>query len=455
MSRDQQQEKYVRMTTRPVGSLVTELAVPSIVSMLVTAFYNLADTFFVGQINTQSVAALGIVFSYMALIQSIAFYFGQGSGNFISRALGARRTGDAEEMAAVGFFSAFIAGVLIAGTVFLFTDPLLRLFGSTDTILPYAREYLRFILPGTPFIMCCFTMNNQMRHQGNAALAMIGIASGAMLNIALDAVLILGLGMGIRGAGIATTTSQIVSFLVMLTLCGHRGGIRIRFAHFKPSRSHYADINAGGLPSLARQGLMSLAAICLNRLASGYGDASVAAFSVVTRVVLVASAAMIGYGQGFQPVCGFNYGAGRFDRVRAAFRHSLIVSTVYCLVLAVLGWLFAPAVVRVFRSDDAEVVRIGAEVLRYQCLSFPLTGMVVMSNMFLQNIRHTVPAVIMASARQGLFFIPALFVGSALWGFLGIEIAQAVSDTLAFLLAIPLTVPALRKMGRVSAGTLS
>ena len=448
MSRNQQEEKYVRMTTRPVGSLVTALAVPSIISMLVTGFYNLADTFFVGQINTQSVAALGIVFSYMALIQAIAFYFGQGSGNFISRALGRRQPEEAAEMAAVGFFSAFIAGVSIALVGYVLTDPLLRLFGSTDTILPYAREYLRHILPGTPFIMCCFAMNNQMRQQGNAVLSMVGIASGAILNIVLDAVLILGLGLGIRGAGIATTLSQIVSFCVMLSICGHRGGIRIRFVHFKPSRERYVEINAGGLPSLARQGLMSLAAICLNQLASGYGDASVAAFSVVTRVAMLASAAMIGYGQGFQPVCGFNYGAGRYDRVRAAFRHSLIVSTVYCLVLALLGFVFAPGIVRVFRSDDAEVIRIGTEVLRYQCVSFPLTGMVVMSNMYLQNIRRTVPAVIMATARQGLFFIPALFIGRALWGFLGIEIAQAVSDTLAFLLSIPLTLTALRTMDR-------
>lgn len=182
-------------------------------------------------------------------------------------------------------------------------------------------------------------------------------------------------------------------------------------------------------------------------MAASYGDASVAAFSVVNRVAMLAGAAMIGYGQGFQPVCGFNYGAGRYDRVRAAFRHSLTVSTVYCLALAILGFVFAPGIVRIFRADDPEVVRMGTEILRYQCLSFPLTGMVVMSNMFLLNIRKTIPAVLMATARQGLFFIPALFIGRALWGFFGIEIAQAVSDAWAFLLAIPLTIPVLRRMG--------
>ena len=417
MSADLQKEKNVKMTTAPVGRLVSSLAVPSMVSMLVSGIYNLADTFFVGQIDTQSVAALGIVFSYMALIQAIAFYFGQGSGNFISRALGGRHPEQAGRMAAVGFFSSFMTGTLIAVVGFCLMGPLLRFFGSTDTILPYARDYFRYILAGTPFIMCCFTMNNQMRQQGNALLSMIGIASGAVLNIALDPLLIFGFHLGIRGAGLATALSQVVSFSIMLALCGKKGGIRIRFRHFKPSRETYREINAGGLPSLARQGLMSIAAICLNQMAASFGDASVAAFSVVNRIAMLAGAAMIGYGQGFQPVCGFNYGAGRYDRVRAAFRHSLTVSTVYCFILAILGFIFAPGIVRVFRADDPEVVRTGAEIMRYQCLSFPLTAMVVMSNMFLQNIRKTVPAVLMATARQGLFFIPALLIGRALWGF--------------------------------------
>ena len=259
--------------------------------------------------------------------------------------------------------------------------------------------------------------------------------------------LIFGCGLGIKGAGIATAISQFVSFVIMLSLCGRNGGIRIRFRHFRPSRQAYAEINAGGLPSLARQGLMSVAALCLNHTAAAYGDEAVAAFSVVSRIAMLACAAMIGYGQGFQPVCGFNYGAGLYDRVRAAFRHSLTVSTVYCTLLAVLGFIFAPGIVRVFRSDDAEVIRMGTEILRWQCLSFPLTGMVVMSNMYLQNIRKTVPAVLMATARQGLFFIPALFLGHWALGFLGIETAQTVSDACAFLLSLPLTIPTLRRMG--------
>ena len=441
------EEKYVRMTTRPVGRLVTELAVPSIVSMLISGIYNLADTFFIGRINTQSVAALGIVFSYMVLIQSMAIFFGQGSGNFISRALGRREVSDAEEMATVGLVSSVLTGIILAAVSFVLMRPLLSLLGSTETIMPYACDYFRYILIGTPFIMGTFTLNNQMRHQGNAMLSMIGIVSGAVLNIALDPILIFGFGMGIRGAGLATAISQAVGFLVILSFVGKRGTLHFHLSQFKPTWRRYRDISAGGLPSLARQGLMSVSAICLNQMASLYGDEAIAAFSVVSRIMMLACAAMIGYGQGFQPVCGFNYGAGLYDRVRRAFWHSCSVSTVYCTVLALLGWVFASPLVALFRADDPEVIRIGSEVLRYQCLSFPLVGFITLSNMYLQNIRKTIPAIIMASARQGIFFLPALFIGHALWAFQGVELAQMISDIGAFLFAIPLVLPALARMG--------
>ena len=440
------QEKYVRMTTLPVGRLVTEMAVPSIVSMLISGIYNLADTFFIGQINTQSVAAMGIVYAYMVLIQSMAIFFGQGSGNYISRALGRRETVDAEEMAAVGLGSSVLTGIILAGVSFLAMRPILSLLGSTETIMPYACDYFRFILIGTPFIMGTFTLNNQMRHQGNAMLSMIGIVSGAVLNIILDPILIFGFDLGIRGAGMATAISQIIGFIVILSMIGKRGSLPIRPHHFKPTLRRYHDISAGGLPSLARQGLMSLSAICLNQLASNYGDEAIAAFSIVSRIMMLACAAMIGYGQGFQPVCGFNYGAGLFDRVRRAFWHSCSVSTVYCTALALLGWFFAGPLVALFRADDPEVIRIGSEVLRFQCYSFPLTGFIVLANMYLQNIRKTIPAIIMASARQGIFFLPALYIGYAVWGFTGIEISQMLADICSFLFAVPVVLHALKAM---------
>ncbi len=441
-----QHEKFVKMTSQPVGKLVTQLAIPSIVSMLVSGIYNLVDTYFVGQINTQSVAALGIVFSYMTLIQAISMFFGQGSGNFISRALGREDTDQAGKMVAVGVVSSVITGVVIALAGFALMKPTLRFFGSTETILPYASDYYSYILLGTPFIMGCFTMNNQMRHQGNASLAMVGIAAGAALNVALDPILIFGFGMGIRGAGLATALSQAMSFLLMLALMGRNGGVPMRLSQFRPTMQRYRDISAGGLPSLARQSLMSISAICLNQVAAHYGDEAIAAFSVVGRVAMLAGAAMIGYGQGFQPVCGFNYGAELFGRVRDAFWHSCRVSTIYCTMLAIAGFVFARQVVALFVNHDPVVIDTGATILRYQCLSFPLSGFIVMSNMYLQNIRKTVPAVIMASARHGLFFIPALYIGYATLGLTGVEMSQAVADVIAFILAIPLSLTALRRM---------
>ncbi|MBR1539537.1 MAG: MATE family efflux transporter, partial [Bacteroidales bacterium] len=340
-----------------------------------------------------------------------------------------------------------LTGVVLAVISFLLMRPILSMLGSTETILPYACDYFRFILLGTPLIMGTFTLNNQMRHQGNALLSMIGIVSGAVLNIALDPILIFGFGLGIRGAGMATAISQAVGFLVILSMVGKRGTLPLRFSHFKPTWQRYRDIAAGGLPSLARQGLMSLSAICLNQMASHYGDEAIAAFSVVSRIMMLACAAMIGYGQGFQPVCGFNYGAGLYDRVRRAFWHSCAVSTVYCTLLALLGWIFAGPLVALFRADDPEVIRIGSEVLRYQCLTFPLCGFITLSNMYLQNIRKTIPAIIMASARQGIFFLPALFIGHSLLAFTGVELAQVFADLGAFLFAIPLVLPALARMG--------
>lgn len=442
----EQDAKFVRMTTQPVGRLVTAMAIPSIVSMLVSGIYNLADTFFIGQINTPSVAAMGIVYAYMVLIQSLAIFFGQGSGNYISRALGRRETVDAEEMAAVGLGSSILTGIILAVVSYLTMRPLLSLLGSTETILPYAIDYFQFILIGTPFIMGTFTLNNQMRHQGNAMLSMIGIVSGAVLNIILDPVFIFGFGLGIRGAGMATAISQVIGFVVIMGMIGKRGSLPIRPHHFRPTLRRYRDIAAGGLPSLARQALMSISAICLNQMASNYGDEAIAAFSIVNRIMMLACAAMIGYGQGFQPVCGFNYGAGLFDRVRKAYWHSCSVSTVYCTVLALLGWFFAGPLVALFRADDPEVIRIGSEVLRYQCYSFPLTGFIVLANMYLQNIRRTIPAIIMASARQGIFFLPALFIGHALWGFTGIEISQALADICSFFFAVPVVLHTLKTM---------
>lgn len=450
MDKDVREDKFIRMTTRPVKGLVCSMAVPSILSMLVTAFYNLADTFFVGKISTQATGAVGVVFSYMALIQAIAFFFGHGSGNYISRELGKRNPDGAQKMASLGFFTALATGVLLGIGGFIFMRPMLGLLGATDTIMPEAVSYFRYILCATPFIMGSFVLNNVMRMQGNAKLAVIGITSGALLNVALDPFLIFVMKMETAGAGLATAISQTVGFVLLFFLSGKKDGIKIRFKDYRFRWSGLLEIGAGGLPSLGRQGMASIAVICLNNAAKPYGDSAIAAMSVVSRVTMIAGSALIGFGQGFQPVCGFNYGAGLYDRVKKAFWFCVRVATVAMSIIGAGLYIYAEPLIGLFRKNDARLTEIAVAALRYQCMSMPFIGFVVMSNMFLQNTRKTVRATVIAMARQGVMFIPALFVLEYMFKLKGIQLTQSVADILSFILAIPLSLSAIAGMNRAA-----
>ncbi len=444
--RMQKEEKYVYMTTTPVPRLIGELAVPTIISMLVTSFYNMADTFFVGKINTQSTAAVGVVFSVMAVIQALGFFFGHGSGNYISRRLGAKDFDEAAVMAANGFFLAFLCGLAVLAGGVLFLKPLAVALGSTPTILPYTESYLRIILFGAPFMTSSLVLNNQLRFQGSAAYAMVGIVTGAVINIILDPILIFGCGMGIAGAAAATVCSQFCSFLLLLYQSRKGGNIRIRFVNFKPDFHYVKEICRGGFPSLCRQGLASVSGILLNHGAGVYGDAAIAGMSIVSRVSMFAGSALIGFGQGFQPVCGFNYGAKLYQRVREGFWFCVKYATVFLVGVAVAGSVFAPQVVALFRKGDTQVVEVGAAALRMQCIAFPLTGWIVMSNMMLQSIGKALKASVLAAARQGLFFIPLILLLPRLFGLFGVEICQTVSDICSFALAVPLCLSVLNEM---------
>lgn len=447
-------DNYLYLTTTPVPRLIVSLAVPTIISMLVTSFYNMADTYFVGKINTQSTAAVGIVFSVMSIIQAVGFLFGHGSGNYISRKLGAQETGNAEKMAATGFFWALFMGIFLAVVGLIFLTPLSLALGSTPTILPYTEKYLGIILLGAPFMTASLVLNNQIRFQGNAAYAMVGIVSGAVINVILDPILIFVFDMGISGAALATVISQICSFSLLLYMGRKGGNIRIRFKNFTPSLAFIKEIIGGGTPSLARQGLASVATILLNVAAGAYGDAAIAGMSIVTRIAMFINAFLIGFGQGFQPVCGFNYGAGLYARVRQGFWFCVKVGFIFLLVCALAGMGFAEEIVSLFRKGDPDVIAVGAAALRWQFITFPLGSWIVMSNMMLQTIRKPVKATIISSARQGLFFIPLIFILSHYLGLQGVEMCQAVADLLTFILAIPLTCSVLNEMKRKQAEQL-
>ena len=443
---DPQELKYKQMTEPPVEKLICRLAVPCIISMLVTSFYNMADTFFVGMLKSNAATgAVGVVFSMMAIIQAVGFFFGQGSGTFISRALGQKKQTEAEEMAATAFFVSMGMGIVICVLGQIFLEPLAYLLGSTDTILPYTKSYLRVILLGAPWMVSSFVLNNQLRFQGGALYAMAGIATGAVLNIILDPIMIFHMELGVAGAGWATIISQFVSFCILLLGCFKGGNIPIRFHNVRIRWYYFHRIVQGGLPSLARQCLSSLATICLNHAAGAYRDAAIAAMGVVQRIMMFGASTMLGFGQGFQPVCGFNYGAGLYDRVKRGFWFSVKASTVVLTVIGAAGFFFAPQLISIFR-DDPDVIAFGAAALRFQCLTFPTHGWIVMSNMMEQSMGRTVPATFLSVARQGFFFIPAILILPLLLDAVGIQMSQAAADVCTLLCAIPIHIHVMKTM---------
>ena len=358
-------DNYTYLTQAPVHRVIITMAIPTIISMLVTGLYNIADTFFVGKIDTQATAAVGVVFSLMFFVQAMGFFFGHGSGNYISRELGARRHENAIKMASTGFFSSFLVGVivLILGEIFL--TPLSLMLGSTPTILPYTEDYMQVILLGAPFLTSSLTLNNQMRLQGNANFAMYGIVTGAILNVVLDPILIFTCGLGVSGAAWATVIGQAVSFVILFLMTRRGENIAIHFRNFSPSLQRYKEIFYGGSPSMMRQGLACIATMSLNLAAGAYGDSAIAAMSIVGRIAMLSFAVVIGLGQGFQPVCGFCYGAGLYDRLKEAYRFTVIIGTSFLIVICIIGWIISGSLIGVFR-DDPKVIAIGVVALRWQ-----------------------------------------------------------------------------------------
>ena len=443
---DKQELKFKQMTEPPVEKLILKLAVPCIISMLVTSFYNMADTFFVGMLKSNAATgAVGVVFSMMAIIQAVGFFFGQGSGTYISRELGNRNYEEASTMAATGFFSAIGAGLVICVVGQIFLEPLAYALGSTETILPYTKAYLRIILFGAPWMTSSLVLNNQLRFQGSASYAMVGIVSGAVLNIALDPIFIFTFNMGVAGAGLATIISQFVSFCLLLKGCSKGSNISIRFSKVKIKWFYYRMVIRGGLPSLARQSLASVATISLNHAAGVYGDAAIAAMGVVQRIMMFGASTMIGFGQGFQPVCGFNYGARLYSRVKKGFWFCVKGSCGFLLVVSALGFAFAPQLIALFR-DDPQVIAFGSAALRFQCVTFSAQSWIVMSNMMEQSMGRTAPATFLAVARQGIFFIPAVLILPVFFQETGVQMAQAVADAVTLACAIPIHISVLRSM---------
>ncbi|MCM1115794.1 MAG: MATE family efflux transporter [Clostridium sp.] len=438
-------DKYDKMANAPVKKLISSLAVPTIITMLVSAVYNMADSFFVGRIDTSSVASIGIVFSVMTLLQAIGFFLGNGSGILISTYLGEKKKETAETYANVAFFTAFTAGIVMALIGLFFSDKLAFLLGATETTIDAASGYLKYILLGSPFILCSFVLNNQLRYQGSAVYSMAGILSGSILNIAIDPLFIFTFKLGVQGAAIATVISQFIGFIILLLGTRRGENIRITIKKFKPTGSIFLNISKNGLPSLARQGIQTVATICLNFACAKFGDAVVAGMSVFNRVMFLGLAVVIGFGQGYQPVCSFNNGAKNYKRVYEGYKFTAVITTCIITLFSIAGFIFAPQLISLFR-DDSQVIEIGARALRIQCIAMPLTGYCTASNMLMQSLKISGKATVLALARQGIFYVPLMLLLPIWFSADGITYVQPIADALSFIMTLLLVTPKVKEL---------
>ncbi len=443
MSKEQQQYRKLVMT--PVEKLIPRLAVPTIFSMMITMIYNLVDAYFVGKLGTSASAAIGVVLGVQSIFQAFGFMMGHGAGSQISVRLGEGDRDAADRLFSTAFFHALVISVIVGVLGLIGLEPLMRLMGSTDTILPFSKNYGFYILISGPALVGSCVLNNVMRYEGRAVLAMFGLVTGGVLNMIGDPILMFGLGLGIDGAGLSTAISQYISFGILLYMVFSKRTIsRLSLRYRSNDPDVTLSIMRVGFPSLIRQMLNSLATITLNHCAMPYGDAAIAAMAIVGRIVMFIGSAMIGLGQGFQPVSAYNYGARKFKRLRDSFYFTVKAGMAVLGILAIFGFMFPGPVVQLFR-DDPRVVEIGSRALRFQCIAVVMQPFSVTANMMFQSIGRSKEASFMAMLRSGLYYIPSLLILPLFLGLTGIECAQMVSDILTTLTCIPFVVRFMRE----------
>jgi len=439
--------QHKKMTTWPIPKLVITLGVPTTISMLVTNIYNMADVYFVSELGNSASGAVGVVFGLMAIIQAFGFMFGHGAGSVIARKLGQKDAHSASVFASISVAACFLVGTLIGVLGLIFIEPLMRLLGSTETILPYAKNYGIYILIASPVTMASFALNNILRYEGKAFFAMIGLTIGGILNMLGDPLFIFVFDMGIAGAGLSTAISQTVGFVILLsvflrgkTLC------KLKVTYLKESPKGIFDIMGTGFPSLCRQGLSSISTMTLNNLAGGVGgDVAVAAMSIANRVTFFIFAVGLGIGQGFQPVASFNYGAKKYSRVKKAFYFTFSASEVLLGAMAVFGLFFSNHLIGLFRHDP-DVIAIGTLSLKFQFLALLFQPMSICANMLFQSIGENKTATFLSMLRSGILFIPILLIMTEIFGLLGVQSAQGIADVLAFFISAPIAIRFLKRL---------
>ena len=415
--------------------LLIKTSIPTIIGMLVMVIYNLTDTFFVGILNNKSMtAAIGIVFSFMSFIQALGFWFGYGSGNIMSKKIGEQNEDEAKNLASIGIFFAISTGLIIAFLALIFIIPLSKFLGgnASDDLLKFTVKYLQIITLSIPFGLYSLTVYNQLRLCGNVKEGMTGLLFGMVTNMILDPVMMFTLKLGFIGAGYATLTGQIVGSFVLTYFSFKSGNISFNLSFNKERIYH---ILAGGMPNFLRQSITSIALILLNITAAKYGDSLLAALTVSSRISAIAYMIMIGWSQGFQPICAMNYGAKKYTRVKDAFKLTSIIGSIFLIFSAIFLYIFSNELVRTMTADS-EVVSISVLILHMQCITLPFVGFFAVSSMLLQNTGKYLMASILSVSRQGIFFIPLLYILSGLFSQYGIYLLQPIADILSFALAV-------------------
>ncbi len=437
-------QHYKKMTETPVPKLILNLGIPTTISMLITNIYNMADTYFVGTLGESAQAATGVLFTVQAIMQGIAFMFGHGGGTFIARALADKNTREATKYISSAFFVGGLIGLIITFLGLSFLDPLVHFLGSTETIVPHAKDYGMWILLAAPFIICSFILNNGLRYEGKAFYAMFGLTAGGLLNIFGDYYLVIKCGLGVYGAGLATATSQVVSFSILLFMYLKMAQSSIQLKAVSKDFRLYLTICKVGLPSLIRQGLTSVTNGLLNNLTKPFGDAAIAAMSVVSRYSNFLMCVGLGMGQGFQPVASFNYQAKRVDRVKKGLLFTTAFGLVFIGAMSTISIIFAEPIISIFQKHP-DVIAIGSKALRFTAFGMMFMPFSVPVNMLYQSIQQPTISSILSLIRSGMVTIPILLFGVPILGLLGIQIAQPTADMIAGLISIPFIIRFVRK----------
>ena len=440
--------------TEKIGKLLKQYAVPGIISQTAASLYNMVDSIYIGHIpgvGSAAISGLAVTFPLMNLSIAMGTLVGVGAMTLISVLLGQRNYGAAQKVLSNVLTLNVIIGVIFTALTLPFLDQILRFFGASDTTLPFARDYMTIILAGNVFTHLYHGFNGLIRSSGHPKVAMGLTLFTVISNAVLDPIFIFVLDLGVSGASLATAVSQCFGWCVLFWGTSRPGNVHIKFKNFSPTLYYYKEITRGGLPSLARQALSVVATISLNRMAVFYAlpgneASTVAAFTIVSRITLFCFAIVIGFGQGFQPVCGYNYGARLFARVKESYMFCITITTAFLIVLGTIVYIFAPDMISWFRGEDPELIRVGSQALRWQCIAFPLMGLCTATNMLFQNIGYTWQATLLSMCRQGLYFLPAVFVMSWLWGITGLEAAQAVADACTFLTSLPFAIWILKEL---------